>query len=276
MKNKKLLIGAIAVVVVVVVVVLSVVVFASGETENPSIISSLEGDVLVMKAGAAVWEEGQIGQQLNEDDIIRIGEDSSALITFFDGSSIELESGTQLEIKTLEPGDGTDRNTISLEQEVGRSISRVTKLADPASNYEIETPSGVAAVRGTTMVVDVDEQGISKVISEEGSVFVIAEGVEVLLTQGMQSIILPGQPPSEPSSPGGEGAGDIEITRYSVTEEDGTVIYIFEVINVGDNPQSNVYVYDDEVDDITYVSGDSNNNSILDPLETWIYTGPKS
>jgi hypothetical protein len=126
------------------------------------------------------------------------------------------------------------------------------------------------------MVVEVDAQGNSKVISEEGSVFVSAQGIEVLLTQGMQSIILPGQRPSEPSSPGGEGAGDIEITRYSVTEEDGTISYIFEVINVGDNPQSNVYVFDDEADDITYVSGDSNSNSILDPGETWIYTGTKS
>ena len=33
---------------------------------------------------------------------------------------------------------------------------------------------------------------------------------------------------------------------------------------------------DDEIDDITYVSGDKNNNNILDPGETWIFTGTES
>lgn len=270
-KNKWIITG-IGVVVVVVIVVVVVLSLSSDGPKNPSILSSLEGDVLVMKAGASNWEAAQIGQQLYEDDIIKIAEDSRAAVTFFDGSTIELEAGTQLEIKTLEPADGDNVNTISLEQEIGRSISRVTKLADPASHYEIETPSGVAAVRGTTMVVDVDEQGISRIVSEEGSVFVTAQGVEVLLIQGMQSIILPGKPPSEATSPGGEGSGDVEITRYTVTE-DGTTSFVFEVVNVGDTPQSNVYIYDEEADNITYISGDTNNNSVLDPGETWVFTG---
>ena len=122
------------------------------------------------------------------------------------------------------------------------------------------------------MVVDVDEQGISRIVSEEGLVFVTAQGSEVLLSQGMQSIILPGKPPSEPTSPGGEGAGDVEITKYSVTEE-GTTSFVFEVVNVGVTPQSNVLIYDEEAEDITYVSGDIDNNSILDPGETWVFTG---
>ena len=270
-KNKWIITG-IGVVVVAVIVVVVVLTLSSDEPENPSILSSLEGDVLVMKAGSGNWDAAQIGQQLYEDDILKIGEASKATVTFFDGSTIELEAGTQLEIKTLEPADGKNVNTISLEQEIGRSISRVTKLVDPASNYEIGTPSGVAAVRGTTMVVDVDEQGISRIVSEEGLVFVTAQGSEVLLSQGMQSIILPGKPPSEPTSPGGEGAGDVEITKYSVTEE-GTTSFVFEVVNVGVTPQSNVLIYDEEAEDITYVSGDIDNNSILDPGETWVFTG---
>jgi hypothetical protein len=52
-----------------------------------------------------------------------------------------------------------------------------------------------------------------------------------------------------------------------------TITYLYEVTNVGDTPQSNVYVLDDEVDIITYMSGDTNGNHILDPGETWLYTG---
>ena len=272
MTKNKWIIAGIGVVVVAIIVVVVVLTLPSDEPENPSILSTLDGEVLVMKAGASSWESAQIGQQLYEDDTIKIGKNSQAAITFFDGSTIDLEAGTQLKIKTLKPADGDNANTILLEQEIGRSVSRVTKLADPASNYEIETPSGVAAVRGTTMVVDVDEQGISRVVSQEGSVYVAAQGVEVTLTQGMQSIILPGKPPSEPTSPGGEGSGNLEITRYEVTE-DRTTSYIFEVKNIGDTPQSNVYIYDEDAEDISYISGDVNSNSRLDPGETWVFTG---
>jgi len=52
-----------------------------------------------------------------------------------------------------------------------------------------------------------------------------------------------------------------------------TITYLYEVTNVGVTPQSNVYVVDDEVDVITYLSGDTNSNDILDPGEIWLYTG---
>ena len=146
MTKKRLLFGGIFVVIVVIAVVISMLAFSSDESEQLTFLSSLEGDVLVMKAGTGSWAEGQSGQQLEENDIIKLGDDSRASITFFDGSTIDLEAGTQIQINNLEPGDNV--NTISLEQEVGRSISRVIKLADTASNYEIETPSGVAAARG--------------------------------------------------------------------------------------------------------------------------------
>jgi hypothetical protein len=36
---------------------------------------------------------------------------------------------------------------------------------------------------------------------------------------------------------------------------------------------SNIYVVDDEVNVIIYVSGDTNNNDTLDPGETWVFSG---
>ena len=89
----------------------------------------------------------------------------------------------------------------------------------------------------------------------------------------MQSTVIPGQPPSLPFSVGGEGAGSINITKSILDDSGDTITYLYEVTNVGDTPQSNVYVVDDEVDVITYLSGDTNDNNILDPGETWLYTG---
>ena len=51
------------------------------------------------------------------------------------------------------------------------------------------------------------------------------------------------------------------------------ITYIYEVTNLGNTSQSNVYVGAEDVQDIVFVGGDDNGNGSLDPGETWIYTG---
>ena len=125
-----------------------------GCTPSPStltILSITEGNVSVMKAGTASWTEAEVGMSLEVGDSIKTGDDSSAEITFFDGSTIELQAGTEIEIASLDISPDTGSTTITLEQTIGNTISRVTKLLDPASRYEVETPSGVVAVSGSAM-----------------------------------------------------------------------------------------------------------------------------
>ena len=52
----------------------------------------------------------------------------------------------------------------------------------------------------------------------------------------------------------------------------GTVTYTYVVTNAGNVPLSNVGVTDDKVSPVTYVSGDTNSDHLLQPGETWIYT----
>jgi uncharacterized repeat protein (TIGR01451 family) len=59
----------------------------------------------------------------------------------------------------------------------------------------------------------------------------------------------------------------------ALTTAGGPVTYTYTVTNPGTVPLSNVSVTDNKVSPVTYVSGDTNSNSLLDPSETWIYTG---
>jgi uncharacterized repeat protein (TIGR01451 family) len=52
----------------------------------------------------------------------------------------------------------------------------------------------------------------------------------------------------------------------------GTVIYTNKVTNPGTVPLSDIKVTDDKCSPINYISGDTNNDSKLDPTETWTYT----
>jgi len=160
-----------------------------------TILSTTEGNVSVMKADTGSWIEAQVGMSLEEGDIIKTGDNSSAEITFFDGSTIELRAGTEIEIASLDISTDTGSTTITLEQAIGNTISRVTKLVDPESRYEVETPAGVVAVRGSVMQVYVIEDGTTWTINLEGEIWAVAQGVEVKVPEGRQCITRPGQAP---------------------------------------------------------------------------------
>jgi hypothetical protein len=160
-----------------------------------TILSITEGDVLVMKAGTDSWTEAEVGMSLESGDSIKTGDDSSAKITFFDGSTIELQAGTEIEIASLDISTGTGSTTITLEQAIGNTISRVTKLLDPASRYEIETPTGVVAVRGSVMQVYVIQDGTTWAINLEGNIWAVAQSAQVQIPEGRQCIIRSGQQP---------------------------------------------------------------------------------
>ena len=160
-----------------------------------TILSISEGDVFVMKAGTDSWIEAEVGMSLEPGDSIKTGDDSSAEINFFDGSTVELQAGTEMAIASLDISTDTDSTTVIVEQTIGSIIFRVTKIIDPASRHEVETPAGVVAVRGSAVEVHVTEDGTTRVANLEGEIWAAAQGVELRIPQGQQCIIIPGQPP---------------------------------------------------------------------------------
>ena len=155
-----------------------------------------------MKAGTNDWVEAEVEMELEVGDTIKTGDNSGAEITFFDGSTMELEAGTEIEVISLDLACDTGVTTITLEQMIGTTISRVTKILDPASSHEVETPTGVVGVRGSAVKIQVFfgdlnyEDDTTLVTNLEGNIYVIAQGVEQQVPEGRQCIIMPGQPPN--------------------------------------------------------------------------------
>ena len=182
------------------ILVLSVVAASTliGCGSSPStltILSITEGDVSVMKAGTHDWIEAEVETRLGVGDTIKTGDDSGAEITFFDGSTMELEAGTQVEITALDVSPDTDVTTITLMQTIGTTIFRVTKFLDPASRYEVETSTGVVAVRGSAAETHVTEDGTTWTCNLEGNVWAAAQDVELQIPEGRCCIIRAGHPP---------------------------------------------------------------------------------
>ncbi|MDH4367652.1 MAG: Ig-like domain-containing protein [Dehalococcoidia bacterium] len=192
-------------ILVLTVLVASILVGCSQGSPCPStltILSITEGDVSIMKAGVDSWAQAQIQMELEVGDTVKTGDDSGAEITFFDGSTMELEAGTQIEITSLDVACDTGVTTINLLQTLGTTISRVTKILDPASSYAVETPTGVASVRGSILRVQVIfgdvnyEDGTSLFTNDEGSIWASSQGVELQIPEGQTCIVIPDQPPN--------------------------------------------------------------------------------
>ena len=161
-----------------------------------TILSITEGEVYVMKEGTDDWVNPGIGVELEVGDGVKTGGNSSAEITFFDGSTMELESGTEVKILSLDIVCDTSVSTITMQQTLGTTISRVTKLLDPGSSYEVETPTGVAGVRGSIVIVTIGGNGTTLVTNEGGDVYAIWEGMELPIPVGQTLIFMEGQSPN--------------------------------------------------------------------------------
>jgi VCBS repeat-containing protein len=202
-------------------------------SSNPStltILSITEGDVFVMKAGADSWTEAEVGISLEVGDSLKTGDDSSAEITFFDGSTIELQPGTEIGITSLDVSEDTGSTTVTLEQTIGATISRVINIIDPASSYEVETPSGAAAVRGSIMVVCVTEDGTSWIANQQGNIWSRAQGVELQVPEKRKCILKPLLPPElmPPNRP------PLAEDDAAVTDEDSPVTVISPGVLIND------------------------------------------
>jgi len=61
--------------------------------------------------------------------------------------------------------------------------------------------------------------------------------------------------------------------KSELNEGPDTVTYSYEVSNLGSNNLVDVIVTDDKISDVTYDSGDTNADKILQPSEVWTYMG---
>jgi hypothetical protein len=160
---------------------------------EPTVVSTVSGEAMVMKVGTNTWSEVSPGTALGPGDRIKTGPGSSAVITFFEGSTIELAADTEVDVAELGIAEMTGSTDIKLRQQIGKTTSRVKKLVDPASRYEIETPDGAAVVRGSVGDVLVTEGNSTTVINRQGQWSAIFDGREISIPQGYQITFVRGQ-----------------------------------------------------------------------------------
>ncbi len=134
-----------------------------------AVTEEVAGDVVVQRSGKGEFQHVTKKTLIKNNDVLRAGDDGMAEFKWLDGTRLKMTPNTQLTIKkmtsnTLKKGDRSEFKLTS-----GKVFVRIMKSLTPTSKFEIETPTAVAAVRGTIFSVSV-EGGKTQVAVYKGSV----------------------------------------------------------------------------------------------------------
>jgi len=133
----------------------------SAASDSLAVLNFFVGEVEVRRDGAESWRKAVLGQKLAPGDWIRTGSESRAEILLPDSSAIRLGENTLFQLKELK---GTRRNTRLLRGRLWNNIRRLK------AEYEVASPTAVAAIRGTVFRLDVAPDSTTTVWVYKGQV----------------------------------------------------------------------------------------------------------
>jgi len=170
--------------------------------------------------GGGVWQNAARGARLNAGAQVRTGEQALAAIVFTDDKSLlKVRSNSKVVIngKREAAASGSQRIVKTIAMEIGELWAKVTKGSAP---FRVETPSGVAAVKGTIFYTALTADGRMLIICLDGVVELLNSLGSVLVNAGQTGVCAPNMMPESHSSTSaempnwandGEGNGEIEI-----------------------------------------------------------------
>ena len=121
--------------------------------ENPTVTFAM-GETEYSKKDSSEWHEIKIGSVLKEGQSVRTGFDGVVDLKFTNGTVMRITEDSFLSI------DDVSLSTIAVDLKKGAIISRFTKLFSN-QQYSITTPSAVAGIRGTELIITANDQSTS-------------------------------------------------------------------------------------------------------------------
>ncbi|MCX6080164.1 MAG: FecR family protein [Chloroflexi bacterium] len=158
-------------------------------------IADIGGSVEVAANGGEAWGLALPGTVLRAGDRIRTNSDGNATLVFFEGTRISLEPDSEVAFTHLS-GQWGDVLQVELAQKAGVVHYTVIPLRRSTGEFTVNTPGGMASVRGTKFSISVRQQGQTLVMVDTGKVVVSNANakVDVLAGEALSSSpgVIPG------------------------------------------------------------------------------------
>ena len=144
-------------------------------------IVSLQGRGEYREAAESRWRNASVRQKLTQGNFVRTGDASRMAVLLVDQTQVRLAANSMIQIKQV--GDNRDMGTV-LKQSAGRSW---TQSKNVPNRLTVETPSALAAIRGTDWELVVDEDGTSTLTVLSGEVLLSNDQGSVSIGAGEQA-----------------------------------------------------------------------------------------
>ena len=163
-------------------------------------VRELKGSVEA-RHGGGKWHDAHLNDLLLfPGDGVTTEKSAEASLAFDDGiGSVRVFEDSQIRILTLTiDGEGGKITEIDVPQ--GTARFQIRRFNRPTSSLTIQSPAGIAGVRGTDFGVGITPRGRTAVATFEGAVEAKAQGIAVNIQDDTYSIVIPGEEPTPPDS----------------------------------------------------------------------------
>jgi hypothetical protein len=130
---------------------------------------NLKGNVEVRRAGRGEFSALAAGDMIKTGDVIRSGTGSTAEFKWADGTRWKIMPGTEITVAKSTHNAIKKADQSQLKLSSGKVFIRIVQSLKPASQFQVETPTAVAAVRGTIFSVEY-KNGQSEIAVFKGAV----------------------------------------------------------------------------------------------------------
>jgi hypothetical protein len=187
MRRPVLLIFSNAMILIVVFALLAQALFI---VQRIAVADKLKGHVEVQRGAKGRFAALGEGGKIKTGDVVRTGSDGSVDFKWTDGTRWKLMPNSQITVRKASYNMVKKSDQRQLDLTMGKVFIRIMKALTPASKFEVETPTAVAAVRGTIFSVEVTG-GQTKVAVFKGQVKVTSSGAsnaETTITPGKEAV----------------------------------------------------------------------------------------
>lgn len=186
-KTWKWVMAAVGAVAVVSVLVISIVagLFSNIQQVQAASLDNVSGIVEITNDIGQTWTVVEDGEDLASGGGIRTYAGSSVLLTFPDGSVVQVGEEAEVYVTSLEYSKKTLK--LVMLQTAGETTHWVAPIKE-GGQYLVNTMTGAAQVHGTVFNVNVPDAGLARFAVTDGIVAVSNAGNEVLLAAGQATL----------------------------------------------------------------------------------------
>ncbi|UCH34831.1 MAG: FecR domain-containing protein [Armatimonadota bacterium] len=150
--------------------------------EMLAVVDERAGPVQVLRGGDA--RDATVGMLVRSGDLVRTGPQGLIGLHWADGSRIELGPNSELVVERCRANKVRKTRSTHFRLNLGEIWIRIRGALQPGSKFEVETPTIVAAVRGTVFGLEVLHDGTTRLEVYDGQVEIIGDGVAQSVESG--------------------------------------------------------------------------------------------